>query len=205
MGILMTDRFRKGRSGRRRMRLSLLAALIAVSLGGIALMAFGIYAVAGGFGPSSGAAWGAKLSLSRTTSGQLVLHVLTCPGEQITNVSLHQSDRIFSTAGQTLWRVSSAGRSTASVFTVGSTPSGFITVTPLVEKPAASQPLILDVDTHFRHPDSFEIDFTVSEVRPGVVFVGGPGLLGTAAYVSLEKFHSVRGEVCRLQPLPPGG
>jgi hypothetical protein len=91
------------------------------------------------------------------------------------------------------------------VFTVGSTPSGFITVKPLIVEPEARLLLTLNVDTHDRHPASFEIDFTRSEVRPVVVFVAGPGFLGTAAYVSLGIFDSVHRELCRLQPLGPGG
>lgn len=187
------------------MRASRLAALVTATLGVIVLIAYGIDALAGGPDSSAGSVWGTKLGLSRMPGGQLVLHVLTCPGEQVSDVSLGRSNRTFSTPGQILWRIHSAGHSATSVFTVGSKPTGFMTVKPLTVKPEPRQPLILNIDTHDRHSASFEIDFTSSEVRPGVLFVAGPGFLGTASYVSLTKFDSVRGELCRLQPLGPGG
>jgi hypothetical protein len=181
-------------------RIPLAALIVSVSVA-VLLFGCGIYALMGD-GQSSGAAWGTKLGVSRRDSGRLVLHVLTCPGEQVREVKLAGSDLNFSTTGPALWEIRSIASSSTEEFVVGSAPAGFTTVTALAGIPGASQPLIFDVTTS---GGTFGTDFIYRDARPGTVYVDGPGLLGEHVNVSPAKFGSVRGQVCRLQRNGPGG
>jgi len=164
---------------RRRVRGYRLAALITIWIAVVALGAYGAYAMMGGAGPSTGSVWGTKLGLSRTAAGHLSVRVLTCPGEQVSDMQLTESDRGFTTTGPKLWEIRSTGHPALAQFAVGSAPAGFVITKAFTSSPGPHQPLILDIRTSGRHGAFFEVDFMPREVRSGSVLVAGPGFLGT--------------------------
>lgn len=176
----------------------ILGALVMATLGG-----YGVYSIMGG-GTSGGAAWGTKVGLSITRSHEIAIHVLTCPGERVVDITLGVSDSSFSSVRSTLWEIRSASGSTVSDYVAGHSYEGFVTTTSLTSDPGLEDYLVVEVTTH-GNGGGFAADFQLRDLNASTIFVDGPGLLGKRAHVDGSRFESVRDHVCELQQRGPGG
>jgi hypothetical protein len=183
---------------------SVIVALVAVGLAVAALVTFGAWRTL--TDPKPGQVWGTKLGVSETVSGQLLVRVLTCPGEHVTKVQLFNSNRAGDLdSPDPLWEIAGVSESDANSLVVGSTPIGFREFVPLQAAALqAANYLFFAVRTD-GPAGSFGADFSRDDPRLGTIYIGGPGLLGSNAHVTEQKFMSVRSKLCKLQPHGPGG
>lgn len=145
---------------------------------------------------------GSKLGLYRSGSGQVTLYVLLCPGQYVNDVELDGGNP-ESSAPPVLWKIHASHRTGAWRFTIGSAPAGYVTVTPFTSQIGAGEYRVIwafIVGT----AGGFAEEFTGNDLRPGRVYVQGPGLLGSGAYVTLAKFESIRERSCQLIQGPGG-
>lgn len=172
-----------------------LSLVVACALSVLALASFGVYKYFSE--PKSGSAFGSKLGVYRSDSGRFGVTVDLCPGEHVESVTLTGKSK-------KLWAVSSALPTSNSQFVVGVTPTDFQQDMASQADTEATKYFFFAVKTDAPW-GSFGIEFKSSDLRFNQVWVHGPGLLGSSRHVSLEKFTSVRADLCRLQSKGPGG
>lgn len=151
------------------------------------------------------AAWNTKLGVTRLTSGQMGLRVLTCSTERVRRVTLALDDPQSTTGGPVLWRILANGHETTSEFVIGAATPGFETATSLRRNPSSRQPLALFVDTTDRY-GNYLIEFRGRDALPGKIYLDGPSLLGSNVHVTPKEFAAQNMRVCAiLKNGPPRG
>jgi hypothetical protein len=186
------------------------AIIVIGCLAGLSLCLLGLWAIMGGFSPSSGKAISTKVAVSRSASGQLIIYVLTCPGESIEQVSLTLEDSQATKDLATLWEIRSSARAATSQFTVGENPPGFQAVGRMTTALKPNDMLSANIVTYGGR--QFATEFHSRDAWHGSVHLGEDNYLqswfdnyqsGTRA--SLAKFRSLRNLVCENQNYPIGG